>query len=265
MISIIISSYRPNYFEQLQSNIQDTIGEIKYEIIKIHNPGLISLNSAYNCGARKSKFEYLLFLHEDILFLSNNWGKEIIRVLTDKSIGVVGVAGNEKKFWLPTGCETGIPKYRHVYVTHSPKKGIQNSHVKDPIKVRTLDGVFMAVRKSVWYEIKFDEKLGGFHFYDLDFSIRVGQHYQNLVLPAIRLQHFSLGNFGEDWIRRNLKFHKGNYDFDKPTTEEKIRIRIFWYTRLLKEKISSITKLRYIGKMGMGKFTWKYALRFLMK
>ncbi|MDR5589693.1 glycosyltransferase [Christiangramia sp. SM2212] len=263
MISIIISSYRESYFENLKYNIHKSIGAVDFEVVRIYNPAKMSLNKAYNLGAEKAKFPYLVFLHEDVTILSENWGEVLISYLKDQSVGIIGLAGNKKKFNLPTGCETGINKYRKVFVTHLPSEVLAAGH-KEPTEVRTLDGVFLATRKEIWKSIKFNENIAGFHFYDLDFSLRVDRHYQNYVISSIKLLHHSLGNFGDEWIKSNLDFHNRAYEFDIPTKEEKEQVRIFWYKRLKNEDISFILKLKYLARMGVGMESIKYALRFLI-
>lgn len=62
MLSIIISSYQPQFYSALEKNIAETIG-IPYEIIKIDNPNLMGICEAYNKGASLSKYDYLLFVH----------------------------------------------------------------------------------------------------------------------------------------------------------------------------------------------------------
>lgn len=41
-------------------------------------------------------------------------------------------------------------------------------------EVVCIDGIFMATRKSVWHENRFDEvTFSGFHCYDLDFHFKL--------------------------------------------------------------------------------------------
>jgi hypothetical protein len=85
MLSIIISSYQKHYFDQLVENIRETIGEdFQYEIIQMWNPNVMSITEAYNSGAGKSRYENLLFLHEDIIFYTRNWGKRLLNHLQRK-------------------------------------------------------------------------------------------------------------------------------------------------------------------------------------
>ncbi|HBR11511.1 MAG TPA: hypothetical protein DD740_04740 [Chryseobacterium sp.] len=76
MLSIIISSYQPDYFAALEKNIAETCG-IPYEIVKIDNPGVMGICEAYNKGAALAQYENLLFLHEDVEFETKDWGGDI--------------------------------------------------------------------------------------------------------------------------------------------------------------------------------------------
>ena len=72
MLSIIISSYQPEFYLALEKNIAESIG-IPYEIMKIDNPGIMGICEAYNRGAEKAQYDFLLFLHEDVLFETQDW------------------------------------------------------------------------------------------------------------------------------------------------------------------------------------------------
>lgn len=80
MISIIISSHNQLYFDQLSKNIESSIG-VPYELIQIWNPGTYSINEAYQKGLEQSQYDNLLYIHEDIEFLDQNWGIELLNFL----------------------------------------------------------------------------------------------------------------------------------------------------------------------------------------
>ncbi len=81
-------------FTYLKENIRATIG-VAFEIIPIINSGgRIGICEAYNIGARRSKFGMLCFMHEDVRMHTMSWGKIVSRILQDKSIGLLGVAGS---------------------------------------------------------------------------------------------------------------------------------------------------------------------------
>ena len=98
MISIIISSFNKEYFEKLENNINITIGQIDYELIKIDNQGIMGICEAYNIGGSKAKFPYLIFCHEDIIFHTINWGEYLLKIFNSViKIGLLGVLGGKYK------------------------------------------------------------------------------------------------------------------------------------------------------------------------
>jgi len=261
MLSIIVTSYRHDYFNALSANIGLTIGETPYELIQIWNPGIMSIGEAYNQGAVKSTHDYLLFLHEDVSFKTNNWGKVVLAYLNRQNTGICGLAGSAKQFNLPIGYETGLKKYRHIYVKHQNDELIEPG--LKPHKVKTLDGVFLAMTKHLWKLFKFDSSIEGFHCYDLDISLRVSIDYQNYVLPEIIIHHLSIGQFNNAWVKSILLFYKRTYAYDITTNVELNTIRQYWFNRLEQEDISFINKLRYILAMGINLATWKFGVKFL--
>lgn len=75
MISIIICSKYSKINCELEQNIENTIGNMPFEIITINNSqNSYSIYQAYNKGIKEAKYPYLCFMHEDILFHTVNWG-----------------------------------------------------------------------------------------------------------------------------------------------------------------------------------------------
>lgn len=263
MISIIISSNKENHYQNLLSNIQQTIGNVKYEIVKISNPGLMGISEAYNKGANKANYENLLFLHEDIEFLTTNWGGFLLDSLKTENLGIIGVAGGTRKFNLPTGHDQGIDKDRRLFVKHHKSENHNSKLYKDLEPVKSLDGVFLAMSKPRWKELLFNENLEGFHFYDMDISLRASKKFQNYVTSKIPILHFSRGGFNYEWVDASIKFHKKSYNFDVPNKIEKNMVKGFWLERLLYENISLKNRLRYLFSIGPAK-SIKTSINFLV-
>ncbi|HCR78060.1 MAG TPA: hypothetical protein DIW37_16955 [Chryseobacterium sp.] len=212
MLSIIISSYQKYYFDQLTENIRETIGEgFLYEIIQMWNPNVMSITEAYNSGAEKARYENLLFLHEDLIFHTQNWGYKLLEHLQKESTGIVGVAGSSYVPFAPSSW-TVTEKYNSVYILQGNKENTEFFHINSTEKNRTevfaVDGVFMAIRKENYDKFRFDENLKGFHGYDLDFSLRVAQKLQNFVINDILIKHFSGGNPDKKWLDANISIRK---------------------------------------------------------
>ncbi len=210
MISIIISSYQDEYFKNLEENITSTIG-MPFEIIKIENKGQMGICKAYNKGASQSQYPYLLFLHEDIVFHTKNWGELLCKHLEYGNTGVIGVAGGNYIPIAPSSWNT-FPENNFLNIIQNDKNKNQPLHVNSLTENRTrvysVDGVFLATKKEIYLASPFNEDVEGFHSYDLDFSLRIAKNYQNFVIGDILIEHFSHGLPDRKWFENNLSIRK---------------------------------------------------------
>ncbi len=211
MLSIIVSSYQEEYFIQFSKNIEETIGnDFEYEIIQQWNPGTMGICEAYNRGAEKAQYENLLFIHEDVLFETKDWGEILIDYLKLDNVGCIGVAGANYVPNTPTPWWV-IKDYANSHLSHFNKKTNKrydytfSSDKNGLLETKLLDGVFIACRKDVWKKVKFNEDLKGFHGYDINFSIKVTENYQNYITNKISIVHFSHGNLTKEWLECVIK------------------------------------------------------------
>lgn len=216
MISIIVSTYKPDTFSRFQEYVEKSIG-VDYEIIKIHNLGTMSLCEAYNKGIELAKYNYLCFSHDDILFNSLNWGQRVIDIFEkDSNIGLVGVAGDSYKPWVPTGWYfPDDARFCHMDLYQGEKDGSLTLHKRNEsidsniAEVVTLDGCWFCTTKKVASEFKFDEKtLTNYHCYDLDYAFQVGTKYKVMVAYGLELVHFSHGDYTKEWLTETFKLHE---------------------------------------------------------
>ena len=208
MLSIIISSYQPDYFTALEKNIAETCG-VPYEIIKVDNPGIMGICEAYNRGAEKAKYDNMLFLHEDVLFETNDWGHILLEKLQISNVGVVGVAGSNYYGYIPSGCWNPtyfkhINQFEHDSFTLYDKSNFKNKTEK----VKVVDGVFLACLKRIYEEIMFNDKIKGYHGYDLIFTLSASEKFQNYVTSEILIKHYSLGNISKEWLQNIIQVRK---------------------------------------------------------
>jgi GT2 family glycosyltransferase len=219
MISLVICSRQPRIDRELEENIASTIGA-PYEIICVDNSsGQYGICAAYNKGARESRYETLCFLHEDIRFHSTGWGSRAADAVAQPGVGVAGIAGsvvsthypapwwvsnfyNTERYW-----RSNILQYRGQY--QATRREMANPGNEPVSQVAVLDGVWLCCRKTVWEDVRFDEKtLTGFHFYDLDFSRAAGRKgYRNYVLYDVLLEHRSAGTLGKDWLKAADRYY----------------------------------------------------------
>ncbi len=189
MISIIISYYNKENFANVSTSIAKTCGEV-FEIIGVYNPGKYSIAEAYNSGRNKSKYPFLLFAHDDIRFLTENWGTRFIEHLSDKNIGIIGIAGSNYVPVAPSGW----------FVT--PETKVQTDEIKS--KALALDGVFLGITAGNFDKLNFDNNIPGFHGYDTDISLRAAKFLTNFVVTDIKIDHFSGGNPDKVWLDNNI-------------------------------------------------------------
>lgn len=219
MISIIISSRNQGYFTSLQANISNTIG-VEYEIIKIDNPGKMGICEAYNQGIAKAKYDILCFAHEDIGFVTKNWGDKVLDIFNSSpDVGLLGAAGNVYKsltpshwsfptannnsFFLNVILKNQDNELNPTTLLYSNPKNCQLQ------QVATIDGFWFCVPIKVIQEFPFDEiTCSGFHGYDIDYSLTVQEKYKVVVTFEVLIQHFSAGTFKKKWIDATIKVHK---------------------------------------------------------
>lgn len=205
MLSVIICSRDSDAREMLRKNIHDTIGT-EYELVFIDNSnGDYSLFSAYNEGVRRSKGDILCFCHEDILFHTPSWGTLIQKVLSDESIGVVGVIGSHflpraPMYWWSS-------PFISQYSVNNDKGVVQLNDNREFFHgaiadVVTIDGVCFFIPRSLFDSIQFDDRtFQGFHLYDMDICMQVQALGKRVcVTDVFTIEHF--------WSEDSLKNQK---------------------------------------------------------
>lgn len=202
MISIIVCSINPAKAEAFRTNVLETIGLPCEFIIYDNREAGDSITHVYNHCAEKAKGEYLCFAHEDIFFRTPNWGERIVSLLQKPTTGVVGFAGSMAKLATFSGWGSLKQYTRYNYIQRfrdgSIKYFITNPDKVSASPVIVLDGMCLFMRRNVWAEFRFDEDtFRGFHLYDLDISMAVGQKYTNYVTNDILLEHFSEGSYNQ--------------------------------------------------------------------
>lgn len=216
MISIIICSRKPDISIALKDNIKSTIG-IDYEIIVVDNSNNeYSIFSAYNKGLSDSKYPYVCFVHEDVLFKTDNWGVNLINHLLNEKAGIIGVAGGKMMTKIPAPSWSIGWKNVHIIQHRKRMRKPLTVYIKEPRNFSgncqsalLLDGVFLAMRHELFNQIKFDETLPGFHGYDIDIctqSVLAG--YDNYVVYDILIEHFSEGNGNAQYFSNLIKIYK---------------------------------------------------------
>ena len=209
MISVIVCSAKNSGWNKHMRHIESTIG-FPYEYIRIDNTThQHSLSSAYNQGVKSAKSDLLVFVHEDVFFLTPEWGAVLWRKFINPQIGIVGVAGSQlllpdKPMWV----SAGSPFIHGNILHHDGSRIILSVYSQEMMdtQVVAVDGLFMAVRKSLFHTIRFDEEtFDGFHFYDLDICMQIRRTHSVIVTHDILVKHLSKGVFDKVWGRYGKK------------------------------------------------------------
>ncbi len=260
MISIIICSRDKSVLDIVSNNITQTIG-VPFEIIGIDNSrGEYGICKAYNIGAKKSKYDILCFVHEDISFVTQNWGQNVVNHLKDETVGLIGVVGADPMSKMPCTIAPSLLNHEANIIVYSNDQKhcnhINTNKTNTSIikQVTGVDGVFMCTRRNVYLQYHFDEKtLKGFHAYDADYSLQVLQTYKVCVVFDVLMHHYSSGHADKKFMDSYLKLC---YKWRKH-----LPISYKQYTQ--KEKVNQHWKVMvvFINKL----FELKYSYAFILK
>lgn len=213
MISIIICSRKKEIDINLSENIKKTIG-CEYELIVIDNSqNQYSVFEAYNLGINKSTGDYWCFIHDDILFHSQDWGKEVERIFNeDVKIGLIGIAGSKIKTKMPSAwwdCPHELMVVNVIHGLQNNQKDVQyyGFDASNNVEVSVIDGVFMVAKSNE--SVFFDESLKGFHHYDIFLCLQyLKQQFKIVVTNQVLIEHFLVGTVNESWVKSAMIFDK---------------------------------------------------------
>jgi len=224
---------------------------VEYELILIDNTPqkLNSAAEALNNAAENAKGKYIMFTHYDISF-SDTWLEEI-EIMLEKidNLGIAGVAGIEEKGkQIISNIEDGIPP------EHMGKQ------IKSPQEVFTLDEVVAIIPKHIFNKFKFDEEIGGWHLYVVDYCLNIKKQGLGVFVLPVSLHHRSRPPYlPEDYfivLKKLLEKYRNDYDklyttcgnWDRTIPLILHKINRYYKPKLIKSYLNknpSWNKLRY--------------------
>jgi GT2 family glycosyltransferase len=200
MISIVVCSVNEEMFRQFSRSVAATIG-VPHEIVRIDNrTNQYAICDAYNKGTELCRHDLICFVHEDIIFESQDWGKALLHAFSDPYVGLAGLLGTCYFSLFPTNW---LNQHEFEGQWRGPTHNdMVRRHVRfggsNIAEVAAVDGMFLATTKQVLHQFKFSaDLLKGFHGYDMDFSLQVRQKYKVVVARDIIVLHLSGGVFNE--------------------------------------------------------------------
>lgn len=148
-------------------------------------------------------------------------------------------------------------------------KAYSNANDVELQNVVVLDGMWFCTRKEIALKFPFDEEtFKGFHCYDLDYCLNVGQYYDIAVTFNVLMEHFSEGNYSKEWFLDTLKL-QNKWENSLPRKINEIDTKLAsliekrGYKRLLLNLVYLGFSLEYIFKF-LNKFRIKTNMSFAM-
>ena len=150
------------------------------EIIPIF--GATSMTSGYNEAMKKSDAKYKIYLHQDTFVVNKNLISDLLKIFSDKTVGVVGMIGclNLPKtgvWW------DGMITFGRVLHACEPES-VVDSECREPEgdfqEVESVDVLFLATQYDLtWREDLFD----GWHLYDTSLCKEMQRAGYKVVVP----------------------------------------------------------------------------------
>jgi hypothetical protein len=183
----------------IQRHYAELLRDQHHEVILI--PDACSLAEGYNRGIERSRGDIVVFSHDDVEIVNPDFAARLCYRM--RSCDVAGVAGTDhldRPAWHAMG-------WPHVHGLCASIGDRVTTTIYDlpgghRAPIQALDGLFLAVNRSVLDSIRFDEEtFTGFHLYDLDFTY--GAYLQGFRLDIcsdMGIIHASSGDYGgQEW------------------------------------------------------------------
>lgn len=211
-IAIVVCSRETN---QEKKEFLDMIGRtcgFNYHVFFYTNNEGVGLTKVYNDILDKSPYDLIVYIHDDIEFLKEGWGLELVKLFDQhKDYGIIGVAGSAE--FDENGAWWGYDKIYGQVLHRGNGKAWLTAYsplIKDGLKqVCVVDGLCFAIhRKRI--SKHFDEEIDGFHFYEIDFCLanHLDKKCKVGVTTNLRIAHESIGGLDPKWFENKEKVNK---------------------------------------------------------
>jgi tetratricopeptide (TPR) repeat protein len=218
-LSIVMCTIDPARAARAQASYRAALGDTPHEFVVIGSPS--SLAAGYADGLRRATGDVVVFSHDDVEILIDDFGERLRAHLA--RCDIVGIAGATDVRG-PAWAQAGHP-YLHGAVGYPAGTGFE-AHVYSTLGplvpgARVLDGVLLAMRREVaertgWDGVAFD----GFHGYDIDFCLRAGEQGQRLAVACdLGVLHHSRGAFDARWETYARTLMRRHPALDQPVSE----------------------------------------------
>jgi Glycosyltransferase like family/Tetratricopeptide repeat len=199
-VAVIVCSVNDQRFQGMEGQWRALTGGSDIEIIRIDDAR--SIAEGYNRGARRTTRPYLVFCHDDIELIGADFVDRLVAQLQEHP--VIGIAGATRLsgpavFW-------GDQAEQYSYMAHGPMEdgrymvGVYHLGYQRAHPAAVLDGAFIAQRRDIWCRVPWDERIQGFHMYDVAMCHTLAKVGIPMAIASdLRVVHRSMGDFGESW------------------------------------------------------------------
>ena len=219
MIRFIIARNPGNdKFETYLKPSLDGLPQDKISVVEIFNDQADSIHKKYNIGLDKHKElgskddDIICFVHADVKIHDENFIQKVELVFNKrKDVGCLGLIGT--KFFAETGGWWLCDHLHHFGRliqgkpgTNGTEKYEMNRGVGFSDKMVVVDGFCFFSTFKIADEIRFDESLGGYHFYEYNFCFSCLEKGYKVVVADIIMEHASPGPLSPLWYLGREKF-----------------------------------------------------------
>lgn len=203
-VSLICVYNNSDKFQEMAASSKNQ-KDVEIEHISIDNTSGVftSAASALNYGVKQATSNYLVFLHQDIIFLEPDALIQIVNYLDQAPNTLMGAAGVQRKKKLHDDMKIISSMYEGLY------KHAYNSS-RQITEVFVLDECFFACKKDLFNCIQFDEKTcDGWHLYTADLCLNAYLHNIDvIVLPLPQIWHKSHGFADKTYFKTQNRLAK---------------------------------------------------------
>ena len=218
MIAFASSITKPDVYARCAELGISRVREPDSEVYPMPSVGSIfkSYNALLEHFAPCDDLEALVLVHQDAEIVDDDFCPIVRRALADREVGVVGCVGavgvRSIAWWeASVTCASFINRYDEHGGGDLPSFSWAWSDAPAYARmgeVETIDGFVMALSPWVVRNIRFDERLGSFHGYDLDLCLQVREAGRKVVTADFRAIHhrqLDMVPDPEQWIDAHVR------------------------------------------------------------
>ena len=171
MISLITRVQYPDLHKRMMESAMNTaLGEIEF-LHERDADGLPKIAQTYNHLRDLAKGDIIVYLHDDVVFMEEGWDARLTEFFASYPYDIGGVVGVDKY----EGGQLVAAGHPHCFGKFVNRAGDElrvnlYGPKSEGKELKAVDGMFIATRGK--HRERFDEKLDGLFFYDLDYCLR---------------------------------------------------------------------------------------------